>query len=351
MPLDTFAAICGIHPLHFNQVRFDNVSGCGQVWLQYDWQAPSAVSRESVAYAIRSAEDSLEDFLGFPVAPKYYADILREVNGSPIILPKAYYITGGVKKVTLVQEAAGISYDDIDGDGYSEQATVTASGGNAVCYPGESIDHWQIRPVKIVDDIIYLNRHDLVLKDRLEDLKPVAVDGSDDSFFLDTVDVYLIETDPSVQAVLRACNFCLGQGCTACQFDEQTACLRAENYKNSIVNINPGTWNTDQWVPVTCDRNKYFAGSFNFLAGWSGEPIWDLAVAYLALTRLDVGLCECPTVQRRLEYWTTDLSKSDRTASYKIPDALRNCPWGYQRGAMYAYELASKYRMAQSVSH
>lgn len=358
MPLDTFAAIVGVHPLHFNQVQVDGVSGCGRVWLQYDWQGPTAISRESVAMAIASAENLLEQFLGFPVSPTWYADyIVKLQKQNPIVLPKAHYITGGIKKTDIVTSDAVIVYSDTDTDGYAETATVTFVVPDeitdptevAAFYPGETTEAWRIRPVKVdlTAGTIVLNRHDLVLKSELEALRPTQIDGLDNSKFLTEVDIYRVWNDPSVQGILRACTLCNQQGCARCQFAEDTACIRGDDYRWGIVNLSAANWVDPSWVANLCYNKDPFAARVWFKAGWTGENIWDQAVAYLALSQLDVGLCECPTVQKRLEWWTTDVSKTDKNGTYKMGDWQKTNPWNYTRGAMYAYSLALKYKTAQ----
>lgn len=360
LPLDRFAQILGIHPLHFNQVAIQGkASPCGAVWLQYDWQGPTATSRESVGIAINSAEMRLEEYLGFPVYPKWYEDVQVHTVGNPVVLPKAYYISGGVKTKTKIGTES-VTYEDVDEDDFAEKATtriatsVTDTDEIAIYYPDEDGDDaWRVRPIKVAIDsgvaTITLNRYDLVIKNELEALKPVQIDGTDDDKFLDSVDIYRVYNDPSTQALLRSCSLCSQTGCSACQFTDDNACLLGVDHKCSIVNANPGLWDGTKWNPATCFRNDVYSGRYWFKAGWTREPIWDTVITYLALSEIDVGLCTCPTVQERLKYWTTDMSRIDRP-SWRIPKALENCPWGYSRGAMYAYQIAQKHKMPQGAA-
>lgn len=361
MTLDTFASIVGVHPLHFNQVEFNGVGGCGRVWLQYDWQGPTAVSRESVARAISSAEDLLEEYLGFATKPKWYEDWILPLEGNPLVLPRAHYISGGRKTIDLIEAGVTVTFSDEDLDGYDETATISVATSVTdpdeivVYYPDENSD-WQI-PTKSITitngtATIKIAREDLVKKELLEALHPNAVDGTTDASFYDAVDIYRQWSDPSTQCYLRHrdYNCCSGiTGCEACTFTEQSACLHSSDRKSSIVNITRADWSTDHFDPVYCNSYTYYAARTSFIAGWTGSPIWDQAIAYLALTQLDAGLCECPTVQKRMDYWTTDLGKSDRTQNYKIPKALDQCPWGYQRGALFAYSIAQKHKMPQGM--
>lgn len=362
LALDTFAKILGIHPLHFNQIAIERVSGCGEVYLQYDWQMPSVISRESIAQAIGQAEMLLEEFLGFPVYPKWYSNIKLPLTGTPVVLPKAHYITGGIKRVSLIEDDVPITYTDKDSDTYFETATiqVAVSPGVAldelvVTYPGE-FDGWQIRPISVSEDAgivtIVLNRYDLVIKDELEALIPSRIDGLDDTKFLELVDVYRVYNDPSVQGELHStCTVCGTLGtCLTCQFKVYTACLKAEDHKASIIQVQPALWDTETlaWSKTHCVEPIYDSLMW-FKAGWTGPNIWDTAVTYLALTLIPMGLCGCPTVKEKIEWWTTDMSKSDRTATYKVPDAAKDCPWGYTKGAMYAFSIARRHKMPQGL--
>lgn len=351
--LDRAAAICGIHPLHFNQVVHSidgRQQGCGDVWLQYDWQKPSPISRESFAIAIAQAESDLEDYLGFPIAPKWYKYIIPVV-GTSVVLPKAYLNSFGVPKSTKIGQYP-VTYEDKDDDEYPETATVPIPPGLpaneiAVFYPDET-DGWQIKPIKVANNTITLSRHQLVSKNLLESLSPNQVIGIDDNF-LSNVDVYQITDDPSIQATLYGPCSC-GSNCQTCTFSSVTACMTVQDHKSGIAQITPATWDPLQaiWVKKYCYDTQVRYAEVNFKAGWTGADIWTEAVIYLALSRISTGLCQCPTVKEKLEWWSTDTAHTTReSGSYKIPKFMEYCPWGYTRGAMYAFGLAWKYKMAQ----
>src|SRR5688500_4005416 len=81
LPLDTFARIAGINPIHFNQVQIEEVApddnsetGCGDTILQYSWQLADKVGREEIAQAIADAESQLADNLGYLLCPDWIVD-------------------------------------------------------------------------------------------------------------------------------------------------------------------------------------------------------------------------------------------------------------------------------------
>lgn len=351
--LERAAALCGVHPLHFNQIMYSpdgRKQGCGEVWLQYDWQKPSPISRESFAQAIAQAEHDLEEYLGFPIAPKWYTTKIP-IHGTPVVLPKAYFIEAGVPTSTKLGEFP-VTAEDTDEDGFSELATVTLGSSIPanelqVYYPGLT-SGWQIKPISVNGPVITLSRTQLVKRELLEALEPKTLAGVDEDF-IDSVDVYRVQTDRSKNAIIYGPCSC-GNGCQTCTLSSTTACMTVEEYKNSIVQLTPATWTVDKWVRSTCYNPQVTYAELNFKAGWQGSPIWDEAVVYLALSRLPEGLCQCEVVQKKVDWWATDTALSNRTVgSFKIPKFMEFCPWGYTRGAMYAYSVAYKYKMAQGL--
>lgn len=382
LSLDRFAQLTGISPVHFNQVALPGLETCGQVWFQYDWQKQESTSREEVARAVRSAEDSLEEYLGFSVLPKWYADVkltLPRGDGAHVsgrvTVPRSEYIMGGIRKQTLIEADAAIvysstnlyvGYDDLATITIAQPAGVTDPEEIALYYPSQDgSEGWRIKPIKvtIAGNVITVTcaRHQLVLWDRLEEYIPAAVDGTDDTKFLATADVYRVYNDPSVQGIFQLANGCCGTGCAQCTILEQTSCIRGYSIKPGIIDIIPATWDADTLaytqVPLACCGTP-FAARLWWRGGWRAansftnmDVMWEMAVARLALSRLEKPLCPCPGVQQKLHYWTEDLgeSKSQGTTSstHQIPPYLRDCPWGYQRGALYAFSLAIKHRSPQ----
>lgn len=189
IPLDTIMAIWGINPLHGNQVNYDGMTTCGSVYLTYDWQGPTAISRESIAYAVADAENKIEQYVGFPIRPTWYEDYFVKLNGSPLITPKSHFITGGRRTFTLIDAYSIIDYQDADSDGFFETAvvgpvatTVTDKAEISIFYPEEEASlAWKVTPYKVIIEsgmvTIYLHRYDLVKKDELEALRPNSIDG------------------------------------------------------------------------------------------------------------------------------------------------------------------------------
>lgn len=75
LPLDTFRKVLGWQPWFFwgmsNSQYMPVIAECPQVVKQYAWQDSNAVGRHEISNAIESAENLLQTYLGFSVAPKY----------------------------------------------------------------------------------------------------------------------------------------------------------------------------------------------------------------------------------------------------------------------------------------
>jgi hypothetical protein len=372
LPLDTFAKYVGISPLHFNQSYLGDGPPCGVVWLQYNWQGQT--SRERVAQAISEAENDLERFLGFPVAPKWFEDqrvSLIEGQSGLITLPKARYLMGGRKGVVRLTANADVTYDaSITGSTYNDRATITVNTSLtnpaeiALCYPGENIADWQIRPINVVissgQAVITCGRHQLVRKEFLETFEtPVSIIATEDEKYLEHVDVYRIYNDPATQVLIQSFDSCgcgLSEGCAACQFNIDTGCITGIDAKAGIVHIAPATWNDDnnEFDTTCCLTGKPYAARNYFKAGWplvnnEMDDLWAQAVVKLAISKLENAACPCPSVKSTFEWWSEELGKNTRERTYKVPDALKSCPWGYSRGALFAYSVALNHRMPQGM--
>jgi hypothetical protein len=77
VPLARVADILGIDPYHFSQiytVRRPPVPSCPDIWYQYDNQASGLLSRESLALALRQAEDMLVTHLQWTPIPRWFEE-------------------------------------------------------------------------------------------------------------------------------------------------------------------------------------------------------------------------------------------------------------------------------------
>lgn len=388
LPLDTFAAIVGVHPLHFNQLYSASLQEgltCGQPWFQYAWQAAHRVSREDVANAIYSAERKIASFVGYNLIPDWTA-LERHQSTRPlrkegfstglnirgmtksVRAEKGYIISGGQRAKSLIEADATVSRSDEDGDLYEEMAAVTVLNvptdiTNAceihVYLPGrDGADEWEIRPVRVslagTTASIIFNSWQIVDPVLQEALNAKTIDADDDGNYLDEVDVYRVYNDPSLQVRFIWENSnglcgCGNSGCDQCTISTQYGCLVLREERIGILAYHPGTWDADS---EAFQANEYSVGRdpdqmlLWYYSGWRDgrlpcthdmDNYWARAVAYYAASLLDRQVCDCNNVSVFIDHWREDLAKSVERASYQVSPSLISSLFGTTRGAAYAY--------------
>lgn len=403
LPLDTFARIAGVHPLHFNQVELhglpnmgddSTVRTCGMPIFQYQWQTASRMGREDVAEAIAQAEQLMNAEMGFKLAPDWTVkDAVNAARPGNVGLfsgnsvgvrgqfnvvraSEGYIISGGIEAKSVIEAGATVVYSDPDSDGYPELATITSpttvvdANEIALYYPGESgATDWEVRPLKKVTIVggiatIECYRQQLVIPDLLTTLFPIGVDGTDDAYFLQTVDVYRHYNDPSDQAQLiydggPICGICEGAGCSVCGFGIQTGCMVVRDHRLGMVSYQPGTWDVDGF---RFEANAFRAPdrlNLNYIAGWrdhrAQRPLcdmdlrWARAITYFALSFLSRPICACEPIESQMKHWREDLAHniSERgiSSSFRIPNKKFDNPFGTTRGALFAWEAIQNFRL------
>lgn len=379
LSLDRFAAIAGIHPLHFNQVELPNLEGnaqiCGLPILQYSWQNADRVGREEIAQAIALAEDLICHHLGFKLLPTWEQEEIVAPHGryTPLRTRWKYVISGGVEAKSLIDDAVAIVYSDADGDGYDETATITVSttvedsDEIAVYYPGQSgNDEYEIRPVTVsintTTDVatITCKREQLVILSAQEDMLDTrSVDGQDDTKFLTTVDVYRRYNDPSnMGSIISFSGGCCATGCTQCQYASQAVCISVANARSGVVNVSPGTWDADDEhydIAYLCTMAskvdlRYRAGSHHVSSKVRLVPEWERAITYYALTLLDRPLCRCNALSAFADHWRQDIASRGGGTGFVTSRALLDCPLGTTRGAINAWRLIQRDAVGESLA-
>ena len=72
LPLDTWARLIGIYPVHFAGVVLTGGGfSCTSAWHQHSWQDFDSASREEIAEAIARAEADIEHALGYRLLPTW----------------------------------------------------------------------------------------------------------------------------------------------------------------------------------------------------------------------------------------------------------------------------------------
>ena len=404
LSLPRFARMVGLAPLHFAGASapsthpqvFPTGSSCGDVWPRYDWQKSDQVSHESLAYAIKDAEESLAREVGYFAAPTWIAgekqmyprDFYREgiyqvrdVRGFSKGLQTKYgkIISGGHRGATLIATVTvgggSLVYQDNDSDGLYETASITVNNVTQtdlceikVYFTGMlGAQEWEIRPYRTAtlsggtlnmsfESWLFIDPEELAKYPTDDGF--MAVDLSDVTHLVTSVDVYQIYNDTSLaSAVIKwengtpgcICSNCSGAGCPACSDTEQDGCIQVRNAESGEVVPVPATYDTT-WSITTYEICRapdkvelyYLAGdqSNEYLRGISCDPLsdqWAWCIIWLAIARLERPPCSCNRLKNMFDYLREDLAHNTSTGSYFMGMEITTNPFGTHRGEMMAW--------------
>lgn len=411
LSLDRYAQIMGIDPVHFSQAQgstgdapiFPIRSGCSDVWWQQSYMRSDVISREDLARAIYSAEQDIEDYLGFPVAPEWIVEVHNfprnhrrtqfgvganvRWDRKSLILKKGKVIAAGRRYTQLVGQATVGGGTIVWGTpigGINTIATITLPNVHnyttnserqiKVYFDGHNTREWEITDsisveITAVSVIVTFNFWSLI-DPALQDTPPVSTQQAlniYDAITVDTVDVYREYTDysqhsteffwePRVSAI--TCNACGGSGCVACQLTVQCGCLYMRSIDRGIGVPTPADWDATSGVWNTVgftncyepDQVKvwYLAGDMDddYVNGISNDPLkktYAEAIAYMATARLERNFCACGALTALATDLRTDLIRSVRGgATFFAPDRDLDNPFGTRKGEIMAWRRFSK---------
>ena len=310
LSLHRYARIMGLDPVHFSQAFSNTVHPvtrtCNDIWYKYTWQKPNVVSREDLAYAIRTAEQDIAHVLGYWPGPFWSYE---EIVDYPEYHRKDYWPmqTGlnvadrvksvrtkwakvrapGKRAVAVAGTSTGVTYSDEDSDGFLESATITldisgsaaetilnkgwgseyASSRNLKVYFAGKDGHpsWEVRPAvshsysgttltvtfyswQLINPDLYEEPPDV-------DGDPQPIDITDTSNLVSSVDVYLEYVDRASPAVTflwdtGSCTACGGTGCVVCNGANQTGCASIRDRETGMIVPYPASYDAteDQWT-------------------------------------------------------------------------------------------------------
>lgn len=386
LPLDRWAEIIGINPLHFNGLASVNLlpnNTCGDVWFNYSWQHSDRVGREDIAMAIQAAEQEITAEVGFNLLPDWtteerlpypqpampgtynmYGSNPRGMLNS-VELRKGWVISGGVRAKSLIFASAPIALSDLDGDGYSETCTVvvatTVTDVNEIhaYYPGHSgADGWEIRPITVAITggvaVITFKRWQVVASAAQEQINPEPLDAEVAGNYETFLDVYRVYNDPSTQLQFMWENdgyWDTCGTCAACQFSTQAGCFHLRDQRIGFVVPAPASWdstnqqfNALEWSACRAPdqiRFWYYSG-FQDLSLDAPKvkmaPYWEYAVVFFAAAKLDRPVCGCSNVSQFIDKWRRDAAfESQEEGGWKLTPEQAGNKLGTTAGAMYAY--------------
>jgi hypothetical protein len=395
LSLARFARMVGLAPLHFAGASAPSIhpevfpvgSSCGNVWPRYDWQNSDQVSHESLAYALKDAEETLAREVGYFPAPTwiagerqmyprdFYRDSIYQVHDvrgfiKGLNTKYAKIISGGVRGVTFIDDPR-VTYSDDDSDGLYETATVTAAVTTTdaceykLYFTGESgNEDWEIRPYRsisitggvltvVLDSWLLIDPEHLAAYPTDDGFQ--AVDVSTTANFVATVDVYREYNDKSVASAIfkweNGCSSCGGTGCPVCADTEQDGCIMVRDPDSGIIAPFPATYSDGTWsaaafnvcrAPDKVELN-YLAGdqSNEYLRGISCDPLsdqWAWCIIWLAIARLERPPCSCNRLKNMFDYLREDLAHNTSAGSYFMGLEITTSPFGTHRGEMMAWK-------------
>lgn len=395
LSVQQWANLMGQPVLEFNFIDitacgFDaDMNHCSEFWTHWAYNAET-FSHEQLAFFIQQAENKIENFLGYYVAPKWsYSEPHMFPNKSCVDLSQVKFrtnwknvITGGVPKLTLLGNAE-IVYSDEDGDGFSETATINYSDIDPDLpfeYPNrfklffvgyDADEHYEITDINsytfdkeagtlqiVVDSWVLINPLKYIPKGFA---RKTAFNPCADDIFVEGVEVYFEEVDtckPNAEIVWSGDNVpCTDGGCVE---TVMPACIRWIDKCEGTFNIQPVTVDEDgcieNYISSYCSidnypdsiRINYLSGCYDRqsykkpqLVGY--EPCQQLvmAIAILAITYFGIQTCECHCIEDQINFYNEDLATGGPgLMSYRYPNEMLFTIFGNaKRGSLEAYNI------------
>lgn len=385
LPLDTFARVLGLNPLHFNGIHMpqmgDPVKTCADPFVQFAYQQSDRVGREEIAQAIADAEYQITDLLGFSPMPDYrddyldYEGMIAMAYNTPVLrLPRGYFIEAGVRIKTLLVAGMPVNYTDVEVNDPDEPTfyetaltTVSVPGGGipesevAIYFAGHAGDDaYEIRPVKVSWDAgaelftITIPTAQLVDPDMFMGLNFVPVAADDITVgFVNQVDIYRVHTDATKQVeynyYARLC-----QDNALCQ---PSGRVYTRESRLSMIYTAPANWDATAlaWKDASWCGCGFPAGArVYYKSGLQGRDAeaWQRAITYYALSLLDRPMCACTGVEAMMKHWSDDLAVTEsvegNTRQIALAPGLLNNPLGTSRAAIYVWRLIQRYQIGES---
>jgi len=385
MSLDQYAEILQRQPDHFNQaysLAFPVHLSSSAVFYQYGWNHDGHVSRDQIARTIAEAEQIIANELGYWPAPKYVTN-----EQTPHVYPRTsplaaycimtkpdvnlrwgHFLAGGCRALLPIEAGVDITSarTDTDDDGWDESFSFDVVHADASSWAESSIgvfaaddptdEQHRIRHLTVAidgDTITISGRASLFIK-MVEWNKNVALNGDDDSIYLEAVDVYRIytisdEDNPPVE-------FGWESRTEATQYATSQGVLQAVELASSRVGVVPAEWDatTEVWTRYSspsialCTPPKVVR--YNYLAGWPRDsqgrvaPPLDRAIAALATARLTGPISGGgESIDKIYPYW-------QEVPTGKTVYATQVCPFGPQRGAWDAWNTVQSMLQADGFS-
>jgi hypothetical protein len=338
--LARYAKLINYEEAAFWGVIWENqyLRGCDPLWSEYQ--------RMTIQNALAEAQQEIEEVVGYPLCPTYitgtYPDNPRwfdqqDFKNSKLVTRYPRIIEAGIQAVTILGASEAIDYDLVEGIGVVGPLATDATRTDQIkiFYPDSDR---QITPSKITITsgmvTIQIPRYRMVRQEFLSG-EDNSIRYENINFFLSSVDVKRVYTDPSTQAVLvrPGCKngSCMG-GCNECT---QSACIYIRNPFLGVINIAPANWDSDldEWSTRTICAANYREVRLNYLAGVRNPDLkMEMAIVRLAHSKMGRPPCQC---DKTGQMWQKDYDTAGAITRERV-----NCPFGLSAGAWNAYKWA-----------
>lgn len=345
IPLDTWAQIVGINPLHFNGAVGGTVfpaSSCDVIWAQHAWQSVDQyMCREDIARALARAESDVYNAGGvWPRArmlTKTYrippSGVIMINDGNPVLHV-------GTPTLAMLQAGAPVTLLDEDDDNFYETAKVTIDLAAAIdaenvhlYYTGKAGDPaFEIRPLDKVllgSDTLTIKAPSYLFFDwQLWERKPstagiTPIDADAPESYVTKVDVTHTVYSANTAKVITSC----------CGADNQIVDAEVSFYDYPSAQV---TLALD--VPCRYPRQGDTA-IISFTCGpQTPDPTLDLIIAEMVLARLPDAPCACNYLVRKYQDLRRDAGFTEGRSGTFLPQRLVGSPFGSHVGEIQAWQ-------------
>lgn len=292
------------------------------------------VSRSEIAQALATAEDRLQQYLGYPVAPRFVEET-HPFSFGPIKLRNAKVRRLGNEELTFIGNA-NVSYVDRDGDGLAEtftvsQATTVTDANDLAVYFVAADGVGRVQPVNVsinsgiatITGAAWLLARP-VLYDRPV---PEYLDPTNPANYVTTLDVYQRTAGESVVS------YTYHPGITT-PTDPNYGTWTILDADNGLVYLAPDA--CQPFAIFGCNDHPTHV-TIRYEAG--DDPTrWYQAVVRFALAELARPICGCDRENQAIRAWQQDLAQTNSDVTFQVSQDDLSNPFGTRAGAIYAWK-------------
>lgn len=321
------------------------------------------LSRDDVANAIKTAEDMITDALHFYPAPVWIAAEEHtwphprrgaQLEYPPIGLNYGYFIEGGQRATDDIDAANVPVYAGGVATVTVTAADIAAAGAATdeieVYFAGETDPQWRIRNLTRTLDpatgnVTLVGPWCYFINPTLWYADCDPVDISNALLLVGTVDVLRVYNDPSAQAQIVFRGGTSGcAGSAPCSETCQTACIRTEDERDSIVRALAATYSGGTFSAASLVQNRipdavrfWYRAGLDLQSNGRMKSSIEQAIARLANCYLPEAPCNCDQTRNR---WERDRELQDMNA---LDVALAMSAFGTTaRGAVFAWGVVKR---------